>query len=230
VKGDFIRAVSRYGSPGKSLHWQVHGRGKRSITLNLRSAGGQAVFKKLASWADLLVENMRPGTMGKWGLGYEDLAKVNPRLVYLSVSGWGQTGPYRDRTSYEFAAAAFGGLTYLTGFPDRPPVLPGLAVMDHTAGMFGLIGALEAVRRRDAQGPERAGMPCRHGPVRAGHADVQRDRAALRGLRRVVRAGGEHPERDTPPAQPFRLCVRDPRRGTSPATRPRLRNSSGWPR
>jgi crotonobetainyl-CoA:carnitine CoA-transferase CaiB-like acyl-CoA transferase len=100
---------------------------------------------------------MRPGTMGKWGLGYEDLAKVNPRLVYLSVSGWGQTGPYRDRTSYEFAAAAFGGLTYLTGFPDRPPVLPGLAVMDHTAGMFGLIGALEAVRRRDAQGPEGRG-------------------------------------------------------------------------
>jgi crotonobetainyl-CoA:carnitine CoA-transferase CaiB-like acyl-CoA transferase len=156
-KGDFIRGISPYGSPGNSLHWQVHGRGKRSISLNLRVPAGQEIFRELAAWADLLIENMRPGTMERWGLGYQELATINPRLVYLSVSGFGQTGPYRDRPSYEFAASAFGGLTYLTGFPDRPPVLPGIAIMDHTSGMFGLIGALEAVRRRDAMGEQGRG-------------------------------------------------------------------------
>jgi crotonobetainyl-CoA:carnitine CoA-transferase CaiB-like acyl-CoA transferase len=157
-KGDFIRGVGEYATiPGSSPQWQVHGRGKRSITLDLRQPEGQELFRRLVQWADLLIENMRPGTLDKWGLGYENLSAVNPRLVYLSVSGWGQDGPYRNRPSYEFAAAAFGGLTYLTGFADRPPVLPGLAVIDHITAMFGLIGALEAVRRRDALGPQGKG-------------------------------------------------------------------------
>src|SRR5690606_38857369 len=110
-KGDFIRSVG-HGKPGNSWHWQVHGRGKRSITLNLRLPEGQALLRRLAGWADVLVENLRPGTMARWGLGYEQLSEINPRLVYLSVSGWGQTGPYRDQPSYELAAAAFAGLTY----------------------------------------------------------------------------------------------------------------------
>lgn len=155
-KGDFLRSVG-HGPKGNSWHWQVHGRGKRSITLDLRRPEGQEIFRRLVAWADVLVENLRPGTMEGWGLGYQELSELNPRLVYLSVTGWGHTGPRRDEPSYEFAAAAFAGVTYVTGFPDRPPVLPGVAFMDHTAAMFGLIGALEAIRRRDAAGPQGRG-------------------------------------------------------------------------
>ncbi|GHF36118.1 crotonobetainyl-CoA:carnitine CoA-transferase CaiB-like acyl-CoA transferase [Amycolatopsis bartoniae] len=168
-RGDFIRSIG-HGKPGNSWHWQVHGRNKRSITLDLRRPEGQAVLRRLVGWADVLVENMRPGTMSGWGLGYPDLSAINPRLVYLSVSGWGQSGPYSEQPSYEFAAAAFAGLTYVTGFPDRPPVLPGVAIMDHTSAMFGVIGVLEAIRRREAAGP--------HG--RGAHIDVALYEPAIR--------------------------------------------------
>jgi len=155
-RGDFVRSIG-HGREGNSWHWQVHGRGKRSITLDLRQPRGQSLLRRLAAWADVLIENLRPGTMEKWGLGYAGLSAINPRLVYLSVTGWGQTGPYREQPSYEFAAAAFAGLTYVTGFPDRPPVLPGVAIMDHTAAMFGAIGVLEAIRRRDVPGSDGRG-------------------------------------------------------------------------
>lgn len=154
--GEFLRFVGG-GESGYSFFWQSHSRNKRAVTLNLRTAEGQDLLRRLARWADILVENFRPGVMQRWGLGYDDLAAVNPRLVYVSVSGFGQNGPHRERPSYEFAAAAFGGLTFMTGFPDRPPVVPGLAIMDHSSALFATIGALEAVRRRDAAGEQGRG-------------------------------------------------------------------------
>jgi len=153
--GDYVRWVS--SGEGYTLLWQVHGRNKRSVTLNLKSAAGQNLLRRLAQWADVLIENNRPGVLDRLGLGYAQLSEVNPRLVYLSVSGYGQTGPYRERPSYEWAGAAFGGLTAVTGFIDRPPVMPGIAITDHTSAMFGVIGVLEAIRRRDLAGAEGRG-------------------------------------------------------------------------
>lgn len=149
--GDLMRYMGP-GPQGMSRRWQVDGRNKRSIELDIRTARGQDIVRGLAGWADVLVENMRPGTLDRYGLGYRQLREVNPRLVYVSCSGFGQTGPLRDHPGYDFTGGAFGGLTYPTGFPDRPPVLPGLAVVDHCTGLFALIGALEAIRRRDAAG------------------------------------------------------------------------------
>ncbi len=107
---------------------------------------------RLVTWADVLVENFRPGVMERWGLGWDDLHDVNPRLVLVRVSGFGQTGPYRERAGLDFVGAAFAGLTYVTGAPDRPPTTPGYPLCDYMAGAFGTIGALEALRRRDAPG------------------------------------------------------------------------------
>jgi formyl-CoA transferase len=142
----------RYQGSGReqmSYRWQVDGRNKRSVTIDLRKPAGQDLLRRLAQWADILVENMRPGTLARYGLGYEDLQTIAPRLVYVSVSGFGQTGPNRKLPGYDFVGAAYGGLTYSTGFADRPPVVPGLPVVDFCAAMFATIGALEAVRRRD---------------------------------------------------------------------------------
>jgi crotonobetainyl-CoA:carnitine CoA-transferase CaiB-like acyl-CoA transferase len=132
--------------------WLMEGRNKRSITLNLRTPEGQQIIQQLASWADVLIENFRPGTMSSWGIGYEELSAINPRLVYVAISGFGQTGPYAPLSGYDFIGSAFGGLTALNGSPDRPPVIPNLYVVDHTSGLFAALGALEAVRRRDAPG------------------------------------------------------------------------------
>jgi crotonobetainyl-CoA:carnitine CoA-transferase CaiB-like acyl-CoA transferase len=140
------------GPAGMSPRWQTDGRNKRSITLNLRVAEGQDLLRRLAGWADVLVENFRPGTMDKWGIGYAALSAVNPRLVYVAVSGFGASGPYAHMSGYDYVGSAVGGMTALTGYPDQPPVVPGLLVVDHTAGLFGALGALEAVRRRDAPG------------------------------------------------------------------------------
>lgn len=146
ISGDPIRLE------GMSARWQVEGRNKHSITLNLRVAEGQELLKKLVGWADILVENFRPGTMDRWNLGYATLSKVNPKLVYVSVSGFGQTGPYANRSGYDYIGSAFGGLTAVSGYKDRAPLVPGLFMVDHMSGLFAAIGALEAVRRRDAPG------------------------------------------------------------------------------
>jgi crotonobetainyl-CoA:carnitine CoA-transferase CaiB-like acyl-CoA transferase len=137
---------------GMGYRFQVEGRNKRSITLDLQKPEGREILRRLAGWADVLVENFKPGTMAKWGLGYDDLAALNRRLIYVSVSGFGQTGPYRDRPAYDQIALAVGGLTNVTGFPDRPPVLPGYPIGDYLGGLWGTIGALEALRRRDGPG------------------------------------------------------------------------------
>jgi len=137
---------------GMAPRWQTDGRNKRSITLNLKTAEGQAILRRLAAWADVLFENFRPGVMDRWGVGYEALKAVNPRLVYVAVSGFGASGPYAQMSGYDFVGSAFGGMTALTGYPDLPPVTPGLLVVDHVTALFAALGALEAVRRRDAPG------------------------------------------------------------------------------
>jgi crotonobetainyl-CoA:carnitine CoA-transferase CaiB-like acyl-CoA transferase len=140
------------GPGGLSPRWQIESRNKRCVTLNLRVGEGQELLRRLARWADVLVENFRPGVMARWGLAYADLAEVNPRLVYVSVSGFGQDGPKRALPGYDHIGSAFGGLTHLSGPRDRPPAPPGVTVVDYSTGMLAAMGALEAVRRRDAAG------------------------------------------------------------------------------
>jgi crotonobetainyl-CoA:carnitine CoA-transferase CaiB-like acyl-CoA transferase len=170
--GDLQREVfpQAPGEPGMSYAWQVEGRNKRSITLEITHPQGKELLLRLVEWADVLVENFKPGSMARWGLAYEDLAAVNPRLVYVSVSGYGQTGPYRARPGLDFVGSGFAGLTFATGAPDRPPALPGYALTDYMAATFGALGALEAVRRRDAPG----------GTGRGEHVDVALYEPALR--------------------------------------------------
>ena len=135
---------------GTSLWWYVQGRNKRSVTVDLRVPEGQEIVRRLAADADLLIENFRPGTLEKWGLGYDRLAGENPGLVMLRLSGFGQTGPMRDQAGFGAIAESMGGLRYVTGFPDRPPVRPNLSIGDAIASLHGVIGALIALRHRDA--------------------------------------------------------------------------------
>ncbi|MBN3266910.1 formyl-CoA transferase [Bordetella bronchiseptica] len=149
--GDTLRGVGPL-LEGESLWWHVDGRNKKSISLNLRTAKGQAVLKRLAAKADALVENFRPGTLAKWGLDYESLAAVNPRLVMLSVSGFGQTGPLAQRAGYDRIGLAFSGLMALTGYPDRPPVRIGTSMADYTTAVLGAFALMTALYSRDANG------------------------------------------------------------------------------
>jgi succinyl-CoA--D-citramalate CoA-transferase len=139
-------------TPTVALGRAVLGRNKRSITLDLRTPQGQDLVRRLAAVSDVLVENYSPGTMERWGIGPDDLAKVNPRLVYVRVSGFGQTGPYRQKGGYDRVAMAFGGLLEVTGEPDGAPVHPGYMLGDHLAGTFNALGALIALYWRDAAG------------------------------------------------------------------------------
>ncbi len=136
-----------------SLAWLSEARNKHSITLNLKSPEGAELFKRLVAEADVVCENFRPGTLEKWGLGYDVLAAVNPRLVLLRVSGYGQDGPYRDRPGFARIAHAVGGLTYLAGMPGEAPVTPGsTSLADYISGLFGAIGVLMAMRTVEQTG------------------------------------------------------------------------------
>lgn len=140
------------GPEGLSHRWQVDGRNKRSVTLDLKHPRAGAVFTRFLEWADVLVENLRPGKLAKLGFGWDQAHEINRRLVYVSISGWGQTGPRRDLPAFDTTAVAFAGLMSVTGYPDRLPVVPGYPIADYLAGTFGALGALEAIRRRDTQG------------------------------------------------------------------------------
>jgi formyl-CoA transferase len=142
---------------GTSLWWYVQNRNKKSVTADLRQPEGQEVVRRIAKGADVVIENFRPGTLEKWGLGYERLAADNPGLVMLRLSGFGQSGPYRDQTGFGAIAESMGGLRYVTGFPDRPPVRPNLSIGDALASLHGVIGALMALRHRDANGGRSSG-------------------------------------------------------------------------
>jgi len=149
--GDTTRQGSSDNS-GLSLMWLQEGRNKRSITLDLHYPEGQALLKRLVTKVDAMVENFRPGTLEKWGLAPEVLLAANPRLVLLRVSGYGQTGPYRERGSFDRTASAFAGGTFVTGFEDRPPVRTGYAVADYMAAFVGAFSVMMALYYRDARG------------------------------------------------------------------------------
>jgi crotonobetainyl-CoA:carnitine CoA-transferase CaiB-like acyl-CoA transferase len=137
---------------GTSVWWAAHARNKRSITLDLRQKEGQEIVRRLAQDADILVENFRPGAMEKWGLGFKDLHALNPKLIMLRVSGYGQSGPYRDRPGFGVIGEAMGGLRYLSGEPGRPPVRVGVSIGDTLSGLHGVIGVMMALRHREQQG------------------------------------------------------------------------------
>ncbi|MEM6993943.1 MAG: CoA transferase [Myxococcota bacterium] len=151
-QGDAIRRWRKLHR-GTSLWWRAIGSNKRSITCNLRKAEGRDLVRRLvATGIDVVVENFRPGRMEAWDLSYERLAEDNPGLVMVRVSGYGQTGPLRDRPGFANVAEAFGGLRYVTGYPDRPPVRTGVSIGDTLAGMHGAFGALAALRAREHNG------------------------------------------------------------------------------
>jgi formyl-CoA transferase len=137
---------------GNSLWWYAQARNKKSVAVNLKAPEGQQVVRDLVAKADIVVENFRPGTMEKWGLGYDALSKANPGLVMVRLSGFGQTGPYRDRPGFGAIGESMGGMRYITGYPDRAPVRVGISIGDSLAAMFGVIGALSAIHHRAASG------------------------------------------------------------------------------
>jgi formyl-CoA transferase len=137
---------------GNSLWWYAQARNKKSVAVNLRDPEGQAIVRGLAKGADIVVENFRPGTMEKWGLGYEALSAANPGLVMVRISGFGQSGPYKDRPGFGAIGESMGGMRYITGYPDRAPVRVGISIGDSLAAMFGVIGALSALHHRGASG------------------------------------------------------------------------------
>ncbi|MFZ4709014.1 MAG: CaiB/BaiF CoA transferase family protein [Zwartia sp.] len=149
--GDPLR-IWRMLHDGTSVWWAAHSRNKRSITLNLREPEGQDVIRQLAKDADIVIENFRPGALEKWGIGFKDLHAINPKLIMLRVSGYGQTGPYKDRPGFGVIGEAMGGLRYLTGEPGRPPVRTGVSIGDTLSGLHGVIGVLMALRHREQQG------------------------------------------------------------------------------
>ncbi|MFQ5757053.1 MAG: CaiB/BaiF CoA transferase family protein [Acidiferrobacterales bacterium] len=137
---------------GKSLWWKVIARNKRLITLNLSSTDGQNIFKRLVETADIVIENYRPGTFERWGLGYQELSKIKPGLIFVRVSGFGQTGPYAHKGGYGTIAEAFSGVPSFTGFPDKPPTLPGFPLADSVAATFAAMAAMFAIYERDQGG------------------------------------------------------------------------------
>jgi len=151
-QGDPMRAWGREKAGGKSLWWPVVARNKKAITLDLRQAEGQALLKDLVKQSDFLLENFRPGTMEKWGLGWSELSAINPRLIMIRVSGFGQTGPYSRQAGFGAIGEAMGGLRYVVGDPSTPPSRMGISIGDSLAATFACIGALSALHHRDKTG------------------------------------------------------------------------------
>lgn len=150
-KGDPLRNW-RLIHDGTSVWWQVQSRNKKSVSLDLRQPEAQDLIRALVKDIDVVVENFKPGTMEGWGLGWEDLRAINPRLVMLRVSGYGQTGPYRDLPGFGAIGEAMGGLRHLSGEPDRTPVRVGISIGDSLSALHGVIGILLALRARDQNG------------------------------------------------------------------------------
>ncbi|HEX2923865.1 MAG TPA: CaiB/BaiF CoA-transferase family protein [Chloroflexota bacterium] len=142
--GDAVRGISPVvnGVPGP---WTVLSRNKRCISLDVRKDKGKELLKKLVARADIVIENFRPGTLEKWGLGYDVLKQANPKLIMVRISGYGQTGPYSDKAGFGTPCTAFGGLTYMQGYPDRPPVSPPFPLADYVTGTFGAMSAIMAL-------------------------------------------------------------------------------------
>lgn len=149
--GDPIRTW-RYLHEGTSLWWSVQARNKKSVTLNLKHPRAQELARRMALEADVVIENYRPGVLEKWGLGYEQLKALNPAAIMVRLSGYGQDGPMRDRPGFGAIGESMGGIRFVSGHPDRPPVRIGISIGDSIAALHGVIGALMALRHRDATG------------------------------------------------------------------------------
>lgn len=151
--GDSLRRFGTMTEAGDTLVWLSEARNKESVTIDLRTAEGSALFRDLVAKSDVVLENFRPGTLERWGIGYEELARINPRIVMLRVSAYGQTGPMRNRPGFARIAHAFSGLAYLSGEPDRVPVVPGsTSLADYMSGLFGAVGVLIALRHAEQTG------------------------------------------------------------------------------
>jgi crotonobetainyl-CoA:carnitine CoA-transferase CaiB-like acyl-CoA transferase len=151
-KGDAMRQWGRTDAQGNTLWWPVIARNKKSVTLDLRQPDGQEVLKALVRSADVLIENFRPGTMERWGLGWDVLSEINPRLIMVRITGFGQTGPYAGRAGFASVCEAMGGLRFISGYPDRPPVRVGISLGDSLAGINGMMGTLLALHHRERTG------------------------------------------------------------------------------
>src|SRR5688572_28899908 len=184
-RGDDLRRLGTPARAGLSYWWLVESRNKKSITCNLREPDGQALIKRLAASADIVAENFRPGTMERWGLGWDELRAVNAPLVMVRISAFGQTRPYRERPGLGRIAAAMGGLSYLSGYPDRPPVTPGTPTIPHyLAGALAAFGALAAIEHRRRTGEGQGGRRA----LRAHAEDARRDDSRARRHRLRARA------------------------------------------
>ena len=150
-RGDDSRQFPPFKA-NESMYYVNLNRGKKSITLNLKSDEGKEIFRELVKQSDILLENFRPGTMEKLGLGYKELKKINPKLIYSAISGFGQTGPYRHRPGYDIIGQAMGGLLSITGWPDGPPTRSGTAIGDILSSLFCTIGLLAALQIRSQTG------------------------------------------------------------------------------
>ncbi|HUN94265.1 MAG TPA: CaiB/BaiF CoA-transferase family protein [Burkholderiaceae bacterium] len=149
--GDPLRTWRKL-KDGTSLWWYSQSRNKKSLTLNLKHPRARDIVRELVKDADIVIENFRPGTLEKWGLGWEDLSRIRPSLVMVRVSGYGQTGPYKDRPGFAAIAESMGGLRYVAGYPDRPPVRVGVSIGDTLASLYGVIGALLALHHHKVNG------------------------------------------------------------------------------
>jgi Predicted acyl-CoA transferases/carnitine dehydratase len=147
--GDFMREIGPFTDDGYSLFWAVEGRGRRSVTLDLRTPEGQSVFRSIAATADVVVENFRPGTLERWNI---EPGALDPRLVCVRISTFGQDGPYSKRPGLDRVGIGHGGLLHLTGYPDRPPVRVGVTISDYLTGVFAAQAATAALYARDARG------------------------------------------------------------------------------
>jgi formyl-CoA transferase len=150
-EGDPLRKWRRMRN-GTSLWWQVQSRNKKSVTCDLRRPEGQEIVRRLARASHIVVENFRPGALEKWNLGWEALSRENPKLVLVRISGYGQSGPYRERPGFAAIAEGMAGFRYITGFPDRPPARPNLSIGDTIASLHGVIGALMALHEANRSG------------------------------------------------------------------------------
>ncbi len=150
--GDPMREWGQKKVAGRSLWWPIVARNKKSITLNLRTPEGQEILKELLKDADVLLENFRPGTMEKWGLGYDVLSALNPKLIMARVSGYGQTGPYSHKAGYASVGEAMGGLRYVMGYPDRVPSRAGISIGDTLAATYACLGVMAALHHRNKTG------------------------------------------------------------------------------
>ncbi len=150
-KGDPLREW-RHIYEGRSLWWRLQSRNKKSLTVNMKKEEGQEIVRQLVKEADILIENFKPGTLEKWNLSYEDLKEINPRLIMVRISGYGQTGPYKDKAGFGSVGESMGGIRYVTGHPELPPPRVGISLGDQITAMYAVVGAMFAVYNRDVVG------------------------------------------------------------------------------